>query len=180
MTVKGNQPTLLADLETLFNHPTIRPNDLRQVQHTSKARGRVEKRILYASTDLNAYLDWPSVGQVFCLERHVLRLKTKHSSLERVFGITSLTPDQLDLAKVLQRWRDHWSIENRLHWVKDTLFGEDACRVRSHHAPHTFACLRNTVISIIHLNGFQSVKAAREHFALHLPHALAVVGFSRE
>jgi len=171
MTVKANQPTLLADIQTLFNQATFVPNDLRQVQRITKARGRVEKRILYASTDLNSYLDWPAVGQVLCLERHVFRLKTKHSSL---------SPDQLDLAKVLQRWRDHWSIESRLHWVKDTLFGEDACRVRSDNAPHTLACLRNIVISVIHLNGFQSVKAARQHFALHLPHALALVGVSRE
>ena len=180
MTVKANQPTLLADMATLFNHSTIVPHDLRQAQHIGKGRGRVEKRILYASTDLNTSLDWPRVGQVLCLERHVFRLKTHHTSLERVFGITSLTPDQLDLAKVLQRWRDHWSIESRLPWVNDTLFDEDACRLRSQHAPHTFACWRNAAISVIHLSGFQSVKAARQHFALHLPHALAVVGISRE
>ena len=178
MTVKANQPSLLADIQTLFDQPTLSPQDLRQVRHIRKARGRVEKPILYASTDLNSYLDWPAVGQVLCLERQVFRLNTRHTSLQRVYGITSLSPDQLDLTKVLERWRDHWSIESRLHWVKDVVFAEDACRVRTHHAPHTLACFRNTVISAVHWAGFISVKQARRHFALHLPNALALVGVS--
>lgn len=177
MTVKGNQPTLLSDLETLFDHPTLKPHDLRWVHSITKARGRVEKRVLYASTDLNDYLDWPAVGQVLCLRKQVFHLKTRRVSTERVFGVTSLRPHQLDLANVLQRWRDHWSIENRLHWVKDVIFAEDACRVRSQSPPQALACLRNAVISIIHLKGFTSPKAARQHFALHLPAALALVGF---
>ncbi len=81
----------------------------------------------------------------------------------------------MDLDKVLQRWRDHWSIENRLHWVRDVTMGQDACRVRTQNAPHVLACLRNAVLSLIHRHGFDSPKAARRHFALNLSEALAIV-----
>jgi predicted transposase YbfD/YdcC len=180
MTVKANQPTLLADIHTLFSDQTTPPLDLRQVQQTGKARGRVEKRTLYASTDLNGYLDWPAVGQVLLLERQIYHLKSQRTTVEQVYGITSLAPDQLDLEKVLQRWRDHWSIESRLHWVRDVILGEDTCRIHTRHAPHVLACLRNAVLSLLHRHGFHSPKAARRHFALHLHDAIALVCGSGE
>jgi len=53
-----------------------------------------------------------------------------------------LTPDQIALSTVLERWRGHWSIENQLHWSRDVIMNEDDSRVRSGHAPQTFAALR--------------------------------------
>ena len=135
MTVKDNQPSLRADLELLFKRPPGPDQDLRMVQQTSKAHGRLETRTLWASTDIKGYVDWPGVEQGLCLERRGGRLATGELTTEQVYGLTRLAPDQLDLAKLLCRWRGHWGIENRLHWVKDVVLKEDASRVHTGQAP---------------------------------------------
>lgn len=175
MVVKDNQPTLKTDLETLFAHPPGPGQDLRQVQQVNKGHGRLEKRTLSASVDLNDYLDWPKVGQALRLEREVTNLKTGETTIEFSYGLISLTPDQLDLNKVLIRWREHWGIENKLHWVRDVQMGEDASRVRTGNIPQSLAAMRNGAISLLKLLGYPSVKNARRHFALDLHRALSTV-----
>ncbi len=118
--------------------------------------------------------------QALCLERRRIGLATGEISTEIVYGLTSLAPDHLDLAKVLARWRGHWGIENREHWVRDMIMAEDACRV--HHATraHVLPALRNAVISLAHALGTPSIKDARRHFALNLDHAFSFVCGSLE
>src|SRR5438034_8150751 len=103
MTVKDNQPRLLADLTTFFSRPPGPDQDLRTLEQTTKAHGRLETRTLSASADAKVYLAWPSAEQALCLERRVISLSTGEISTEKVYGVTSLAPDQLDLTKVLQR-----------------------------------------------------------------------------
>ena len=50
---------------------------------------------------------------------------------EQIFCITDLTPEQADPGQLLALNRGHWSIENRLHWVRDVTFDEDRCQVRT-------------------------------------------------
>ncbi len=180
MTVKDNQPRLLADLTTFFSRSPGPGQDVRCIQQTTKAHGRLETRTLWASADVHPYLDWPGVEQALCLERRRICFATGEISTKIVYGLTSLTPDQLDLAKVLARWRGHWGIENREHWVRDVIMAEDACRV--HHATRSqvLAALRNTVISLAHALGMPSIKDARRHFALNLDHAFSFVCGSLE
>ena len=45
---------------------------------------------------------------------------------------------------MLEAVRQHWTIENSLHWSLDVTFGEDQCRVRKDHAPQNLATLRQT------------------------------------
>jgi len=180
MTVKENQPTLFADLALLFKRPPGPGQDLRTVVQVSKGHGRLETRTLAASTDAKGFVDWPKLEQGLCLERRVVDLATGLISTEHVYGLTNLRADQLDLAKLLQRWRDHWTIENRLHWVKDVIFKEDACRVHVGQAPFVLAALRNALVSCFHALGFDSISQAKRHFALNLDEALAFVCGSLE
>jgi hypothetical protein len=175
MTVKGNQPRLEADLALLFARSPGPGQDGRHVEHTHKAHGRLETRSLSASTDIRGYLDWPGVEQGLCLERHVVSLATGEVSLERVYGLTSLKTDQLDLTTLLQRWQGHWGIENRLHWVKDVVLHEDASRVRTGQAPLILATLRNTVVSLLRAVGFDSITQGLRHFVLNLDEVIAFV-----
>jgi len=175
MTVKANQPRLYADLALLFRRPPGPQQDLRKVEQTSKTHGRRETRTLWASADVQGYLDWPGLAQGLCLERRVIQLATGKVSIERVYGLTSLSPDQLDLLALLQRWRGHWSIEKRLHWVKDVVLKEDASRVRTAQAPLILATLRNTVVSCLRMLGFERFTHARRHFALHFDQAVACI-----
>ena len=180
MTVKDNQPRLLADLTTFFSRPPGPGQDMRQVAQTTKAHGRLETRTLWASADAKTYLDWPAAQQALCLERRSLTLATGEIATQRVYGVTSLTPDQLDLSKVLVRWRGHCSIENREHWVRDVIMAEDASRVHLAAVPQVLACLRNAVISLCRAVGLPNIKAARRHFALHLDQTLSFVCGSLE
>lgn len=70
-------------------------------------------------------------------------------AVEVVYGITSLPPDRADAATLLALLRAHWRIENELHYVRDVTLGEDACRVRSGHAPQVLAALRNAVVHLL-------------------------------
>ena len=71
-TVKGNQRGVLEDVALLFQdrqEPDF-------VQHTPPDHGRIETRKIWTSTHLNDYLDFPHVGQIFLIERHVTEKKT--------------------------------------------------------------------------------------------------------
>ena len=104
-----------------------------------KGHGRIEQRTLRTTVALNAYLDFPHVGQVCRIERQVTVSKTGRTRTEQIFCITDLTPEQADPGQLLALNRGHWSIENRLHWVRDVTFDEDRCQVRKGHGPQAMA-----------------------------------------
>ena len=124
-------------------------------QHTTtdKGHGRLECRRIWTSTALNDYLTFPYVGQVFCLQRAVTALSTGTQHTETVYGVTSLSPPQAPPARVLALIRNHWTIENRLHWVRDVTFDEDRCRIRRGAGPRVMASVRNLAISLLRLAG---------------------------
>ena len=136
----------------------------------------IEGRVVTADA-LNAYLDFPHVGQVCRIERQVTVSKTGRTRTEQIFCITDLTPEQADPGQLLALNRGHWSIENRLHWVRDVTFDEDRCQVRKGHGPQVLACLRNAVIGLLRRlirQPRQSIASMIRHFAAHPAQALAV------
>lgn len=68
---------------------------------------------------------------------------------EVVHGITSLSPERADAARLLTLVREHWHVENQLHYVRDVTLGEDACRVRKGAAPQVLAALRNVAVHML-------------------------------
>ena len=70
-------------------------------------------------------------------------------TVEVVYGITSLSMRRANAATLLTILRDHWRIENSLHYVRDVTLGEDACRVRKGTAPQVLAAVRNVVIHLL-------------------------------
>lgn len=69
--------------------------------------------------------------------------KTQH---EFSFYISSLPADAPSLARAI---RDHWGVENGLHWVLDCAFHEDPSRVRKDHGPENLALLRKIAINLL-------------------------------
>ncbi len=175
MTVKDNQPRLLEDLTTFFRRPPGPHQDLRCVQDTTQAHGRLETRTRGASADVHPYLDWPGVEQALCLERRRFALATGEISTEIVYGRIRVAPDQLDLAKVLTRWRGHWGIENRDPGVRDVIRAEARCRLHHTTPAQVLAALRNAVLSLCHALGTPTIKDPRRHFALTLDPAFSFV-----
>ena len=116
---------------------------------------------------LSKYLsDWPGIAQVFQLQRR-RRFSDERVEQETVYGITSLSFDQADAARLLDLNRTHWSIDNNLHGVRDTRFGEDACRVRCGDSPHILAATRNALNHLLSGAGLPSFAAALRRFAIY-------------
>jgi predicted transposase YbfD/YdcC len=178
MYVKGNQPKLLQALVQLFTQPPrpgIKP--FGYAKQVNKGHGRVEIREIWVSTDLNEYLGWPDVAQVFCLRRTRLEVKPNKSSETIVYGVTSLATTEAAPDEIIEITRDHWAaIENGLHWVRDVVMGEDASSTRKPGAPQVRAVFRNIAISLVRLSGFDSVTESIDAFSADPYKALDTMG----
>jgi len=147
-----------------------------------KGHGRKEIRQILTTTALNEHLGWPGVGQVFELER-VRELKGK-AEVEVVHGVTSLTREQADAGRLLGLVREHWGIENGLHWVRDVTLGEDGCRVRTGSAPEVLAALRNVAVFLLAglaaaLGPGETRAGACDHLKANPNEALRLLGLPR-
>jgi predicted transposase YbfD/YdcC len=67
--------------------------------------------------------------------------------------------------ELLALWRQHWHIENRVHYVCDVTMGEDACRVRTGNGPRVLAAIRKTVLTSLRLQGVINIAEALRSFA---------------
>ena len=134
------------------------------MRRSQKGHGRVVTRHLQASSRLAGSLDWPGLKQVLRLERTTLRNGQK--TVEVQYAITSLSPDRAEAAQLLPYWVGHWGIENRLHWVRDVVFGEDACRAKAGHSPQNLAALRNASLSLLRFNGVNEILSTLRRFAM--------------
>ena len=91
--------------------------------------------------------------QAVRIERTREIIKTGETSHETVFCLTSLDPDDAGPNELMTFVRNHWHIENRLHYVRDFTDDEDRCRTRVGHLPRNLACLSNAAIPIVRLMG---------------------------
>lgn len=181
-TVKGNQPQLLQDLQDWFDDKVpllpgqgCPPKDFRSATTTSKGHGRLEVRSLTTSSQLNDFLDWPFLQQVFKLERTITVSKTKKTRQETLYGITSLSAEQASPAQLLSLLRSYWQIENSLHYPRDVTLHEDQTRFKKHSAAHNMAILNKLVLALIAKSDFPFIPPARRFFAPHPDHALALL-----
>lgn len=176
--VKENQPALHDAIALLFAPPAdldaLPLLDRREARTLDRGHGRTdERRCLTASTDLNAYLDWPGVAQVIRLERTWRQGRTRHRAVH--YGITSLTPEQADPARLLALRRGHWAIENQLHRHKDVAFGEDASLIHLGQGPTVMALLRDAALNLLRQSGIRHVAARLRLHAQHPEQAVVLV-----
>lgn len=171
VVVKRNQPQLYADIALLFAEPPVGEVFATAEQHDRHA-DRDEVRRIWVSTALQGYLDWPGVQQVCKIQRQMERRGKVATDVR--YAITSR--QQISAEDLLGGVRGHWGIENRLHWVRDVTFGEDASRVRTGSAPQVMAALRNAVLGIIRLSGSTNVAATLRHNSWKQTEALQLLG----
>jgi predicted transposase YbfD/YdcC len=111
------------------------------------------------------------------LER-VRRSKGEQTS-ETVCAITGLEPERASAERLSAIARGHWEIENRLHWVRDVVLGEDGCRVRTGAAPEVLAAIRNAGLRLLRSSGLTAIAAAlRRHAAKPLEAMRLVMNFA--
>jgi predicted transposase YbfD/YdcC len=153
LAVKENQGQLYEDLQALFDGAgEVNYGD---VEHTyaktvNKNHGRIEVRECWCVTDpdfthyLRGFENWKHLRSLVKVRCH--RQTTTETSQEDRYFITS---EKAPAKQLLKAVRDHWSIENGLHWVLDIAFREDASRVRKDHAPENLAILRHIALNFL-------------------------------
>ena len=162
-TVKGNQPGLLADL-ILYFQDRNKPDTV----SVDSGHGRIETRKIWTSAELNDYLDFPWVGQVFVIERESIDKKTGKVSNETAYGVTSCKPEQASADKILNTNRDHWCIENSCHYIIDWNFDEDRSRIRTGYGPENVSRLRRFAVGLIKSKGVPSVAQKMRQLAMNV------------
>lgn len=152
--VKGNQARTEWAIEKLFVQQVCQlqkgqplSKHCQQAQTVSKGHGRIEKRILLTSTELNDYLDWPAVAQVFRLET-LIQYPNGNRTRQVVYGLTSLSPQEANPAQLLSLIRQYWGIESGLHYRRDVTLHEDATRLSVGSSGQMMAILNNLVICL--------------------------------
>lgn len=175
-TVKANQPQLLQDLHDWFDTEVelipgmgCPAKDFRSATLTNKGHGRIEVRTLTTSSQLNDFLDWPFLQQVFRIERKVTVQKTGQTRCQVAYGITSLPAEQASPQQLLHMLRSYWQIENGLHYRRDVSLHEDHTRFKNQRAAHNMAIINNLVLALITQANFSFVPSARRYFAA-FPH----------
>src|SRR5215211_2783223 len=156
LALKGNQPTLRRTVHTAFadRDPTgpdpWRPAEQDQAGTLDKGHGRLERRRYRALSDpdLLACLDpagaWPGLRSVVQVQAE--RRRGAQRMVEARYYLASLPPDAAALGQAI---RDHWGVENDLHWVLDVQFHEDACLVRVGDGAQNFAILRHLALNLL-------------------------------
>jgi hypothetical protein len=163
LIIKGNQPIARTAAAALLSGPDT--DWTTTAVEDDRGHGRVERRtIRVAPADESLF---PGAVQAFRLRRDTGGLDGVWTRKEIVYGITSLPPGLADPAQLNHYERRHWVVEDRLHWVRDVTFHEDASQMRTGTAPRALAALRNLAISVIRLAGRANIAHARRDLLDH-------------
>jgi predicted transposase YbfD/YdcC len=149
LTVKDNQPTLLAEIQDRFEKAL--EGDFAGVQHdtyktSDRGHGRQETRYYHTITDpeLPCKDEWAQLRVIgMCCSETIHDGKT---SSEVRFFIGSRKAGAKVYGKAL---RNHWGIENTLHWQLDVSFDEDKNRVSKRHGAENLALVRRLALSLL-------------------------------
>ena len=149
LTVKDNQPTLFAEIQDSFEKAL--EQDFAGVQHDSyqtedRGHGRKEKRTYHIITepDLPSKDEWKGLRVIGMCCSECIR-DGKESGEVRFF-IGSRKAKARVYGKAL---RNHWGIENKLHWQLDVSFDEDSNRVSKRHGAENLALVRRLALSLL-------------------------------
>jgi predicted transposase YbfD/YdcC len=178
MVVKQNQGSLYEAIDLFFREPSALRGEADPLSwcEQSHGHGRHETRLLESSVTLNSYLDWPGVGQVLRRTYDSVEPRTGKTAHKVTYGIISLSPRQALPQQIARFWRQHWTIENRLHYVRDETLGEDRSQIHKGRAPEVLAALRNALLSLLRNQGWTSIAAAVRYYAQSPRKALHLIG----
>lgn len=153
LAVKQNQPqlkTAIDDFFALFQSAPADKTPHQVSEAVNKDHGRLETRCCYVFNALECLPQpdrWPDLRSFAVLET-TRELKGKVTRERRCY-ISSLAPDAALLATAV---RQHWHIENRVHWCLDVAFADDQMRARTAHAGHNLAILKRLTLNLIRLD----------------------------
>jgi predicted transposase YbfD/YdcC len=148
-------------------------------QETERKKGKTIKRttFVYDFDTKDFHKDWHILKSIIVVKREI-KDKNNHVIYETAFYVSSLdkkTFKELNTDKnqqIAQKFhtlvKDHWHIENRLHWVKDVIFEEDNNGIKQKNRAITIAIFNNIAINILRKLEFDSISYGSILFACNL------------
>jgi predicted transposase YbfD/YdcC len=149
---------------------------VRSAETIDKGHARLEHRRIETLSRMPSLVNFPGAKQIGRIHRE--RTTKGVKTTEIVCFVTSLPRLKANAKALLELSRSHWSIENKLHRVRDVTFGEDACTVTSGNAPQAWAAIRNAVLTLLRQNKFRNIARALRNFAAYPAAALKLLGAS--
>jgi transposase DDE domain len=144
LAVKKNHPTMFEEIKELFKG--AQRNSCQVYETNDKGHGRIEKRIYYLDTDIKWFCElkeWQGLRAFGKCDSHVIK-KGKETVESRYF-ICSVE-DVMDFAQAV---RNHWAVENNLHWCLDVIFREDECPILDRNTAQNIAIIRRIIYNRI-------------------------------
>ncbi len=149
LALKGNQGTLHDDVSLFLDDPACEATAT--VRTVDADHGRIETRTATVSTDiawLQANHQWPGLAAVGKIVR--LRETAAKTTTETAYYLLSTT---LCAQRFNEVAREHWGVENRLHWRLDVVMNEDQDRTRLGNGPNNLAVLRHMALNVMQKDG---------------------------
>jgi predicted transposase YbfD/YdcC len=155
LAVKDNQPTLHESLRRNLDEMIL--EEFADVHHGVETtvdddHGRIETRRVWVTDQLDDWLDadqrtrWTGLKSVAVVQA-TGDVPLKGISTERRYFISSF--GDVDAVRMAQAIRDHWAVENKLHWVLDVSFDEDQKRNRKDHSAENFSRVRRIALNLL-------------------------------
>lgn len=144
LALKENHPKLYTDVENLFKSD----KEFSICETDDIGHGRIEKRICKTIGDIaelkNKYPEWQDLTSISMIERH--RAIKDKTTIELKYYISNELPNA---QQHLNYARNHWAIENNLHWVLDVIFKEDYSLIRKNNAAENMSAVRKMIFNVI-------------------------------
>lgn len=150
LQLKANRATLYDAVENFFVSASSDDGSgvpIRHAKTAEVAHGRDEEREAWSVSADEVPLPgtpWEHLRSVTMIER--TRMVGNRCSVERHYYLSSLKPS---VRKIMSAAREHWDIENGLHWKLDTQMGEDACTIHDENAAQNFGTLRRMALTLL-------------------------------
>ena len=174
LAVKDNQGLLAEQVKDSF----LRLDSDAVAEQVDCGHGRVEQRKCSVIAHLSLIEKsggWSSLQGLVRIESERYHKATGKTERETRYYITSLRPDAARLNSVV---RQHWGIENKLHWVLDVRFSEDLSRKRAGHAAQNFSVLNRIALNLLKQDksSKRGIKGKRLKAAWNHPYLLKLLG----
>jgi predicted transposase YbfD/YdcC len=174
LAVKQNQGSLLDGIKDSFQMLAVDAVE----EEIDCGHGRVETRRCSVIADLSLVekaAEWPSLQGLVRIQAERHHKATGRTETETRFYITSLKPDAARLNRAI---RQHWGIENKLHWMLDVGFGEDLSRKRAGHSAQNFSLVNRIALNMLKQDksSKRGIKGKRLNAAWDHPYLLKLLG----
>ena len=176
LVVKANQERLMEDIQDTVTQAlegALPAHRVRQCTTSERGHGRVEERSCVVIEDIRGIRDrseWPHMREDGMCRRE--RTVNGKSTTEECYFIGSR---RMAARRYLAALRNHWGIENNLHWQLDVSFHEDASRVENRHGAENLSLFRKLALSLLKQNPRKETMARKRKAAAVDPGYLAEI-----